>query len=106
MTEFADVAIIVARTKMYQQRDRQNPFVAKTFSTEEILRMLPDVLESLGNWQENDCKVMRSALVGLAPRGTGRVPLSLLYEQPVFRDEAGRLTFRFAESQDNLRDIG
>merc|ERR1719437_22812 len=49
---------------------------------------------------------MFSALAKLDPLGNGRVPLDVLYEQPVFRDENNKLVFRFAESQDNLRDIG
>merc|ERR1719343_2339 len=49
---------------------------------------------------------MTSSLARLDATGTGRVPLDVLYEQPVFRDENGKLVFRFAESQDNLREIG
>merc|ERR1719401_3095977 len=49
---------------------------------------------------------MKSALVSLDKHGTGRVPLNVLYEQPRFNDSKGRLMFRFAESQKNLRENG
>jgi hypothetical protein len=106
MQEFAAVAENVAMTKIYQQRNRLNPFVKKTFSTMEVFGMVSEVIEEMGLWQNADCKTMTSVLARLDPGGTGRVPLETIYEQPVFRDEHGKLVFRFAESQDNLREIG
>jgi len=96
----------LARTKFYQERDHQNPFKPMTLSVADVMQLAQRAEERMGEWQENDCKVMKNQLVALDPEGDGRVPLAVLYNQPMEIDETGEQTLHFTEDQDYLRTSG
>jgi hypothetical protein len=67
----------------YARRHRTNPFVPRRFSFEAAAEMVADLAQRYGQWQNAECRDMKAYLVELDPQGSGRVPLGLLYAQPV-----------------------
>jgi hypothetical protein len=106
MDMYGKLALNLARTKFYQERDHRNPFKPTTLSVADVVQLVQLATERMGEWQDDDCKVMKKQLMGLDPEGDGRVPLAVLYNQPSETDETGEQIFRFAEDQDYLRKIG
>lgn len=106
MDMYGKLASNLARTKFYQERDYRNPFKPTTLSVADVVQLVQLATERMGEWQDNDCKVMKKQLIALDPEGDGRVPLAVLYNQPSETDETGEQIFRFAEDQDYLRKIG
>jgi len=106
MDEFGKLATNLAEAKFYRERNCQNPFKAKTLSMLDIVQLVQEAVEGMGMWQDTDCKAMKRSLVHLDPEGDGRVPLNLVYDQPMTTDAHGEQVFRFSESQDYLRSIG
>jgi hypothetical protein len=100
MTDFTKNAVNIAETLAFQQRGRINPFVPRTFSFDEILDLVDQVLREFGQWQDQSCMTMKDHLQGLDPNGAGRVPLGLFYAQP----DMG--AYRFSESAEYLRKTG
>jgi len=106
MDEFGKLATNLAEAKFYQERNSQNPFKAKTLSVADVVQIVQEAAEGMGTWQNDDCKAMKNSLVHLDPERDGRVPLDLVYDQPMAEDAHGELVFRFSESQDYLRSVG
>jgi hypothetical protein len=106
MDEFGKLAKNLAEAKFYRERNIQNPFKAKTLSMQNVVQLAQEAVEGMGTWQDNDCKTMKRNLMRLDPEGDGRVPLELVYDQPMAADAHGEQVFRFSESQDYLRSVG
>jgi len=84
----------------YARRHQINPFVPRRYSFEAVAEIVADLAQRYGKWQNAECRDMKAHLVELDPEGSGRVPLGLLYAQPVAS------TYHFSESADYLRQIG
>jgi len=106
MDDFGKLATNLAETKFYRERNSQNPFKAKTLSMQDVVQLVQETVEGMGTWQDDDCKAMKKNLMHLDPEGDGRVPLDLVYDQPMAADAHGEQVFRFSESQDYLRNVG
>jgi len=106
MDEFGKLAMNLAEAKLYRERNTRNPFKAKTFSVAETEWLVQEAVKGMGKWQDDDCKAMKRYLRHLDPEDDGRVPLNLVYDQPVAKDAHGEQIFRFSESQDYLRSVG
>jgi len=106
MDMYGKLAENLAETQFYQERDFRNPFKAKKLSVTDVMQLAQRATDRMGEWQDDDCKVMKKKLIRLDPERDGRVPLSILYDQPMEADATGEQIFRFAEDQDYLRTIG
>lgn len=84
----------------FSRRHTINHFVERKYSFEEASQMVVNLAEGYGKWQNADCLDMKSHLMKLDTRGTGRIPLDIFY-----RSEAGS-AYEFTESRDYLRDVG
>jgi len=106
---YGKLAVTLARTKFYLERDHRNPFKSETLSVAEVVQLAQQVTERMGEWQDDDCKAMKKKIIGLDPEGDGRVPHDVLYDHLMDTDETGEQIFRFAqlaEDEDYLRTIG
>jgi hypothetical protein len=106
MREYGDVMMNILNTIAYQERHGRNPFVDKTYTRDEISGLVEPLVNEMGLWQDSSCKDMKKALARLDPDDNGRVLLADIYAQPNLKDEADKLVASFAESEDNLREIG
>jgi len=106
MDMYGNLAVNLAKTQFYQERDLRNPFKAKTLSVADVVQLAQRATDRMGEWQDDDCKAMKTKLIRLDPERDGRVPLDILHDQPMETDATGEPIFRFAEGQDYLRTIG
>jgi len=91
----------VERSVAHGQRARGNPFVGGALAFEEVGRIVDDVHDRYGKWQNAECMDMKDRLLALEDtRGSGRVSLSRFYSG---RDSA---EWQFSESVDYLRQLG
>jgi len=97
LTEFAQDAQL---NYIFSHRDQLNPFVPLKFSFLASSQIVEDLALSYGQWQDAECRRMKSELVKLDPDSTGRVPLSTFYSQPK------NAVYQFVESVDYLREVG
>jgi hypothetical protein len=100
MLEFSQNAINIADTFRFQQRHYANPFVAASYGFADLLDIVQRALEEFGTWQDSSCRTMKDHLRRLDPKGAGRVPLGVFYNQP---DQGA---YRFSESVEYLRGTG
>merc|ERR1719183_343491 len=84
----------------YANRHQRNPFASRRYSFQSAARIVEELAQQYGKWQNSECRDMKAHLVELDPEGLGRVPLGLFYAQP----EGS--TYHFSESADYLRTIG
>jgi len=96
----------LARTKFYQERNHRNPFKPNMLSVADVVQLVQQTAERMGEWQDYDCKVMKKQLIGLDPEGDGRVPLDVLYDKSTSTDENGEQILAFSEDETYLRSIG
>jgi len=97
LSEFAQDA---TQNYAYSHRDALNPFVPPRYSFQASSQIVEDLALSYGQWQDAECRRMKSELMKLDPKNTGRVPLSTFYSQPK------NAVYQFAESVDYLREVG
>jgi len=91
----------VERSVAHGQRARGNPFVGGALAFEEVGRIVDDVHDRYGKWQNAECLDMKDRLLALEDtRGSGRVSLARFYSG---RDSA---EWQFSESVDYLRQLG
>merc|ERR1719453_2731552 len=91
----------VERSVAHGQRARGNPFVGGALAFEEVGRIVDDVHDRYGKWQNAECMDMKERLLALEEtRGSGRVSLARFYSG---RDIA---EWQFSESVDYLRQLG
>jgi len=91
----------VERSVAHGQRARGNPFVGGALAFEEVGRIVDDVHDRYGKWQNAECMDMKDRLLALEDtRGSGRVSLARFYSG---RDSA---EWQFSESVDYLRQLG
>jgi len=84
----------------YSHRDVLNPFVPPCYSFRASSLIVEDLALSYGQWQDAECRRMKSELKKLDPDNNGRVPLSTFYSQPQ------TAVYQFVESVDYLRVVG
>lgn len=84
----------------YGRRHRANPFAPRGYSFQDASQIVEEMTQSYGRWQDAECRQMKSALMDLAPDGSGRVPLGVFYSQPP------SALYQFTESAEYLRDTG
>jgi hypothetical protein len=84
----------------YRTRGNLNPFVEKEFSFSAASRIVEDLAQGYGKWQNTECRQMKEHLMDLDPDGSGRVPLNVFYSQPENAE------YQFTESVEYLRKIG
>jgi hypothetical protein len=82
------------------QRHKLNPFTARRFSPDSAVRVAESLVHDFGKWQNEECMAMKEALMPLDPKGTGRVPLKVFWEQPETE------IYSFTESREYLRSAG
>jgi len=97
LTEFAQDAQL---NYIFSHSDKLNPFVPLRYSFRASSQIVEDLALSYGQWQDAECRRMKSELVKLDPDSTGRVPLSKFYSQPK------NAVYQFVESVDYLREVG
>merc|ERR1719361_387172 len=97
LTEFAQDAQL---NYIFSHNYQLNPFVPLRFSFWASSQIVEDLALSYGQWQDAECRRMKSELVKLDPDNTGRVPLSTFYSQPK------NAVYQFVESVDYLREVG
>eukprot|EP00419_Tripos_fusus_P033521 CAMPEP_0172779606 /NCGR_PEP_ID=MMETSP1074-20121228/202504_1 /TAXON_ID=2916 /ORGANISM="Ceratium fusus, Strain PA161109" /LENGTH=816 /DNA_ID=CAMNT_0013616571 /DNA_START=77 /DNA_END=2527 /DNA_ORIENTATION=- len=106
MDEFGKLAMTLIEAKFYRERHSRNPFKEKRLSMADTLQLAHETTQSMGMWQDHDCKAEKRFLIKLDPDNDGRVPLDIMYNQPETTDSHGEQIFRFSESQDYLRGTG
>lgn len=84
----------------YGRRHRLNPFISRHYSFHDASEIIEEMTRDYGKWQDAECRQMKSALLDLAPDGSGRVPLGVFYSQP------SSALYQFTESGEYLKDIG
>jgi hypothetical protein len=84
----------------YRSQAQMNPFVTRQYSFEAASRIVEDLAQGYGKWQNTECRQMKEHLMDLDVDGTGRVPLSAFYKQQETAE------YQFTESVDYLRKIG
>lgn len=84
----------------YMHRDALNPFETKPYTFTEASRIVNDLTQSYGKWQNGDCIEMKTHLLGMDRKGDGRIPLGVFYSQPPDAN------FAFSESVEYLRKSG
>eukprot|EP00928_Gymnodinium_smaydae_P080542 TRINITY_DN64216_c0_g1_i1.p1 TRINITY_DN64216_c0_g1~~TRINITY_DN64216_c0_g1_i1.p1 ORF type:complete len:573 (-),score=65.46 TRINITY_DN64216_c0_g1_i1:61-1779(-) len=99
---FASSALDLSQNDEYFQRNLANPFRKRRYAFFEVLDIVRRMIISFAPIQDEFCSVMRGHLESLDTQASGRVPLSLFYEQP---DVPGR-GYRFSEPLDYLTQIG
>jgi len=85
---------------VFRQRHTLNSFSEEPFSFETSSELAETLSHSYGEWQNEECRMMKAQLMGLDRRGFGRVPLSVFYSQPETS------IYKFGESVEYLRAIG
>merc|ERR1719326_1497646 len=91
----------VEQSVAHSRRTRGNPFVDGALPFEEVGRIVDDVHDRYGKWQNAECMDMKDRLLALEDtRGSGRVSLARFYSG---RDSA---EWQFSESVDYLRQLG
>jgi len=91
----------VEQSVAHGQRSVGNPFVGGALAFEEVGRIVDDVHDRYGKWQNAECMDMKERLLALEDtRGSGRVSLARFYSG---RDSA---EWQFSESVDYLRQLG
>lgn len=73
--------------------------VQEGYSLSDTEQIVKDVALRYGRWQNAECEEMKSVLMTLDPRGTGRVPLDVFHAQPK------NVHFSFTESEEYLKEI-
>lgn len=94
------------RRQQSPKRGRSKEAWSMQYSFEDSLEIVTSTTNSLGSFfVQGWCSSMKEALVGMDPRGMGRVPLSKFYGDAVRRKKAKQV-MRFTESEDYLRELG
>merc|ERR1719356_1385859 len=65
------------------------------------LRVLEEVGERYGKWQNKECHDLKKTLIGMEDPGTGRVPLARFYKSAL-----DNISWQFMESVPYLRQLG
>jgi hypothetical protein len=97
LSEFAQDA---QQNYAYSHRGELNPFAPSQYSFQASSQIVEDLALSYGQWQDAECRSMKSELMKLDPDNNGRVPLSTFYSQPK------SAVYQFVESVDYLREVG
>jgi hypothetical protein len=84
----------------YANRHQSNPFKSRQYSFQTVAKIMENLAQQYGKWQNSECRDMKAHLSELDSEGSGRVPLGLFYAQPVGS------TYHFSESEEYLRKIG
>merc|ERR1719181_1419699 len=71
-----------------------------TYTFEEASTIVDSITKSFADFWQSECDVMKEAMVKMDTHHTGRVPLRKLYDTTMTED------WRFAESEEYLRDMG
>lgn len=108
MVMYGVLAVNLARTKFYQERDLRNPFKPPMLSMADVVQLASQTTARMGEWSADECRVMKKQLVGLDPDGDGRVPLDVLYDQPMVTNgiDIDDQLLPLSEDEGYLRDTG
>lgn len=101
--ELSDTKLFVHDTRMnvqYAEMSSTNPFVETGPTFDAMGRVVDQISEKFGRFQDAECKRLKDALVEYDVRGSGRVPLSDFYSQGLTG------TWQFQESANYLRQLG
>jgi len=86
-------------------RDVRNEVERKStagkFSFSAMTEVVEEVGERFGHFQDAECGVMKTKLIGMGDGGIGRIPLANFYKTSIDDD-----TFEFQESEGYLRELG
>jgi len=94
----------VRRSVSYVGRDRRNPFVSVGLDFHDAARVVEEIGEKFGRWQDLECRSLKNTLVELDHAGTGRVALSSFYRATL--DGVVPKPFEFSETVGFLRQLG
>jgi len=97
IVEFENDAVL---NLQYANRHHANPFKAHRYSFQAAAKIMEDLAQRYGKWQNAECRDMKAHLAELDTEGSGRVPLGLFYAQPK------GAAYHFSESSEYLRKIG
>jgi len=75
-------------------------FAGDRLSFNATSRVIEEIMERYGRWQDSECKSLKTALMGLEDRGTGRVLLKDFY------GSAQGGAWQFTESVEYLKSLG
>merc|ERR1719162_1040810 len=70
-------------------------------SLETTLKVLEQVGERYGHWQDRECRHLKAALIGIGEPNTGRVPLERFYEEGLTKSK-----WMLVESVAYLKELG
>merc|ERR1719356_432850 len=92
-------------TEMFAQEVRDSVLAdvpqSERTSWNSTLRVLEEVGERYGKWQNKECHDLKKTLVGMEDPGTGRVPLTRFYKSAL-----ENISWQFMESVPYLRQLG
>merc|ERR1719161_473400 len=74
---------------------------AKKFSYNKVLEVVEEIGERYGRFQDSECRMMKTKLMGLGDQGVGRIPLQNFYKTSL--DDS---SFEFQESPAYLKMLG
>lgn len=87
-------------THTLRTKPQCNPFVKRRDSFDNAVELVRELSHSFGAFQDLECKTLKSRLVALEHRGTGRVHLSSFYAGGISGD------WTLSESVGYLRNLG
>jgi hypothetical protein len=90
----------ISGSDVFSKRSISNPFTAKTFAFEDVMRMAGRISEEFGPWSSYECHDMKDLLSSKDVHGTGRVKLSEFYKA----SKGG--AWQFLEPSIYLRQLG
>jgi len=90
----------MVRSHDFGRKRAVTPDLSQRYSFGDALEVVGGVTRSYASFSESECSDLRTQLVALDPRGTGRVPLAKFY------DASGNGVFDFGESEAYLRQLG
>lgn len=90
----------VRKGVVHIERGRLNPFVDGATNFPGMVRIVEEIGERYGRYQDLECRTLKEELLELEDRGTGRVRLSTFYRSTL----GGK--WQFSENVEYLRQLG
>lgn len=90
----------ISGSDAFSRHSTSNPFTAKTYTFEDVVRLAGRISEEFGPWSSYECHDMKDILTEKDVHGTGRVKLSDFYRAS--KDGA----WQFLEPSEYLRQLG
>jgi len=88
----------------FQERHRRNAFAEPGLDFTGAARVVEEIGEGFGRWQDRECRGLKGVLTDLDRHGAGRVPLADFYGATL--DKSVPVPFQFTERPGFLRQLG